>query len=123
MDCIIIDDELSARAIVSELCSTVPDLRVLAEFPNAVEALKFLSHNSVDLIFLDIHMPKLTGIDFIETLQNPPRIILTTSDTEFAIEAYQYPFIMDYLVKPITQERFQKSMVKWETLYLSLIHI
>ncbi|MEM6865600.1 MAG: LytTR family DNA-binding domain-containing protein [Bacteroidota bacterium] len=112
MRSIIVDDEASARAIVAELCKTIPDMEVRAEFPNALEALKFLKDNQVDLIFLDIHMPKLTGIDFIETLQNPPKIVLTTSDKNFAIEAYEYPFIVDYLVKPISQERFQKCIVK-----------
>ncbi|WP_422858835.1 LytR/AlgR family response regulator transcription factor [Flagellimonas sp. S174] len=112
MRSIIVDDEASARAIVKELCKTIPEMEVRAEFPNAVEALKFLKDNQVDLIFLDIHMPKLTGIDFIETLQNPPKIVLTTSDKDFAIEAYEYPFIVDYLVKPISPERFQKCAVK-----------
>nr|WP_298994712.1 LytTR family DNA-binding domain-containing protein [uncultured Allomuricauda sp.] len=112
MRSIIVDDEASARAIVKELCKTIPEMEVRAEFPNAVEALKFLKDNQVDLIFLDIHMPKLTGIDFIETLQNPPKIVLTTSDKDFAIEAYEYPFIVDYLVKPISPERFQKCAFK-----------
>ncbi|PRX57567.1 LytR/AlgR family response regulator transcription factor [Flagellimonas meridianipacifica] len=112
MRSIIVDDEASARAIVKELCKTIPEMEVRAEFPNAVEALKFLKDNEVDLIFLDIHMPKLTGIDFIETLQNPPKIVLTTSDKDFAIEAYEYPFIVDYLVKPISLERFQKCVIR-----------
>ncbi len=112
MRSIVVDDEASARAIVVELCKTIPDMEVRAEFPNALEALKFLRDNQVDLIFLDIHMPKLTGIDFIETLPNPPKIVLTTSDKDFAIEAYGYPFIVDYLVKPISQERFKKCVVK-----------
>lgn len=114
MKSIIVDDEASARAIVKELCKKIPEMEVRAEFPNALEALKFLKNDDVDLIFLDIHMPKLTGIDFIETLQNPPKIVLTTSDKDFAIEAYEYPFIVDYLVKPITHERFEKCMTRLE---------
>lgn len=112
MNCIIIDDELTSRAIVSNLCENSTDLHVLAEFPNAVEALKYLNQNEVDVIFLDIHMPFLTGIDFIQTLKNPPRVVFTTSDTDFAIEAYSYEFIVDYLVKPITVDRFQKTISK-----------
>lgn len=112
MNCIIIDDELTSRAIVSNLCENSTDLQVLAEFPNAVEALKYLNQNEVDVIFLDIHMPFLTGIDFIQTLKNPPRVVFTTSDTDFAIEAYSYEFIVDYLVKPITVDRFQKTISK-----------
>ncbi|MEM7483880.1 MAG: LytTR family DNA-binding domain-containing protein [Bacteroidota bacterium] len=114
MKCIIVDDEASARAIVMALCRTIPEIEVVAELPNALEALKFLKHTQVDLIFLDIHMPKLTGVDFIETVTNPPKIVLTTSDKDFAIEAYGYEFIVDYLVKPITYERFQKCAVKLE---------
>ncbi|MCL6267152.1 LytR/AlgR family response regulator transcription factor [Flagellimonas myxillae] len=117
MKCIIVDDEQSARAIVKELCRTIPEIEVVAEFPNALEALKFLKYNQIDLIFLDIHMPKLTGVDFIETVTNPPKIVLTTSDTEFAIEAYGYEFILDYLVKPISAERFHKCAIKLHNVF------
>ncbi len=112
MNCIVIDDELTARAIVAELCRSSKELHVIEQFSNALEALKFLPHHQVDVIFLDIHMPMLTGFDFIETLVNPPKIVLTTSDTNFAIEAYGYPFIVDYLVKPLTPARFQKTLIK-----------
>nr|WP_299074156.1 LytTR family DNA-binding domain-containing protein [uncultured Allomuricauda sp.] len=114
MRCIIVDDESSARAIIAELCKIIPEMEVVAELPDALEALKFLKHTPVDLIFLDIHMPKLTGVDFIETVNNPPKIVLTTSDKDFAIEAYKYEFIVDYLVKPITPERFQKCVQRLE---------
>jgi DNA-binding LytR/AlgR family response regulator len=87
-------------------------MNVLEEFPNAIQAIKYLNQNEIDLIFLDIHMPDFTGFDFIETLKNPPRIILTTSDTNFAIQAFEYDCIVDYLVKPISQERFDKAIQK-----------
>ena len=112
MNCIIIDDEHTARAIINQLCSKIPDLDVIEEFDNAIDALKFLNQQQIDLVFLDIHMPGFTGVDFVQTLKNPPKIVLTTSDTNFAIEAYEYEFIVDYLVKPITQERFEKSFQK-----------
>ncbi|MBU2996689.1 LytTR family DNA-binding domain-containing protein [Cellulophaga baltica] len=112
MNCIIVDDEATARAIVEQLCSKISDLNIIDSFSNAMEAIKFLNQNTVDVIFLDIHMPGFTGIDFIQTLKNPPRIVLTTSDTDFAIEAYEYEPIVDYLVKPITQDRFEKSIIK-----------
>lgn len=115
MNCIVIDDEATARIIISQLCSNVPSLNVLEEFPNAMQAIKYLNQNEVDLIFLDIHMPDFTGFDFIETLKNPPKIILTTSDPNFAIQAFEYDCIVDYLVKPITQERFNKAIDKAET--------
>jgi DNA-binding LytR/AlgR family response regulator len=112
MNCIIVDDEATARIIVERLCSTIQDLDVIESFSNAMDAIKFLNQQQVDVIFLDIHMPGFTGIDFVQTLKNPPRIVLTTSDTNFAIEAYEYEPIVDYLVKPITQERFEKSIQK-----------
>lgn len=112
MKCIIVDDEAMARVIVEQLCSKIPNLEVVESFSNAMDAIKFLNQQQVDVIFLDIHMPGFTGIDFVQTLKNPPRIVLTTSDTDFAIEAYEYETIVDYLVKPITQERFEKSILK-----------
>ncbi|ADV50333.1 two component transcriptional regulator, LytTR family [Cellulophaga algicola DSM 14237] len=115
MNCIIVDDEGAARMIVEQLCSKIPELDVIESFSNAMEAMKFLNQQTVDVIFLDIHMPGFTGIDFVQTLKNPPRIVLTTSDTNFAIEAYEYEAIVDYLVKPITQARFEKSIVKVKT--------
>lgn len=115
MNCIIIDDEATARAIISQLCSNIPSLNILEEFPNALQAIKYLNQNEVDLIFLDIHMPDFTGFDFIQTLKNPPKIILTTSDSQFAIEAFEYDCIVDYLVKPIALPRFEKSIKKAES--------
>lgn len=112
MNCIIIDDEATARAIIAQLCSNAGTLNVVEEFPNAIQAIKYLNQHEVDLIFLDIHMPDFTGFDFIETIKNPPRIILTTSDSNFAIQAFEYDCIVDYLVKPITQERFNKAIQK-----------
>ena len=112
MNCIIIDDEATARAIIGQLCSNQEGLNILEEFPNAIQAIKYLNQNEIDLIFLDIHMPDFTGFDFIETLKNPPKIILTTSDSNFAIQAFEYDCIIDYLVKPISPERFQKAVQK-----------
>ncbi|MAU16984.1 MAG: DNA-binding response regulator [Muricauda sp.] len=112
MNCIIVDDEAAARAIVSQLCSKVPEINIMDEFDSAIDAIKFLNQYKVDVIFLDIHMPGFTGIDFIQTLKNPPKIVMTTSDTDFAIASYEYEAIVDYLVKPITHERFQKCVQK-----------
>jgi len=115
MNCIVIDDEAAARLIISQLCANLPSLNVLGEFPNAMQAIKFLNQNEVDLIILDIHMPDFTGFDFIDTIKNPPKIILTTSDPKFAIQAFEYECIVDYLVKPVTQERFNKALLKVES--------
>lgn len=112
MNCIIVDDDSAARLIVAKLCSKTPQLHVREEFSNAIEAIKFLNENDVDVIFLDIHMPTFSGFDFIKTLKNPPKIILTTSDKDFALEAFEYPSVVDYLVKPIEQPRFEKAIHK-----------
>ncbi|WP_452602896.1 LytR/AlgR family response regulator transcription factor [Pontimicrobium sp. MEBiC06410] len=114
MNCIIIDDETTARLIINQLCSQIDNLNVVAEFPNAIKAIKYLNQNEIDLIFLDIHMPDFTGFDFIQTLKNLPKIILTTSDSNFAIEAFEYDCIVDYLVKPIVFPRFEKAIKKAE---------
>ncbi len=115
MNCIIIDDEETARVIIQQLCSQVDGLTVIEEFPNAIQAIKFLNNNTVDLIFLDIHMPDFTGFDFIQTLKNPPRIVVTTSDKDFALTAFEYDCIVDFLAKPITLPRFLKAVQKAES--------
>lgn len=112
MNCIIIDDEAAARAIVSQFCSKIPDLDVIEEFDNAIDAIKFLNQQNIDVVFLDIHMPGFSGVDFVQTLKSSPKIVMTTSDTEFAIAAYEYEAIVDYLVKPLTKERFDKCIEK-----------
>jgi len=112
MKCIIIDDEETSRAIISKCCAKTPSINVIEEFSNAIEAIKYLNHNPVDLIFLDIHMPEFTGFDLINTIKNKPKIILTTSDANFAIQAFEYDCIVDYLLKPINIKRFNKAIVK-----------
>jgi len=112
MRCIILDDEGTARIIIEQLCQKQGTLDVVGSFPNALEAIKFLNKDTVDLIFLDIHMPGFSGFDFIETLSNPPKIIITSSDRNFALDAFEFASIVDYLVKPITEERFAKALEK-----------
>ena len=114
MNCIVIDDEKMARVIVKTLCNQLNSLNLLEEFSNAIEAIKYLNENDIDLIFLDIHMPNFSGLDFIKTLKDPPKIIFTTSDPKFAIEAFEYDFIVDYLLKPIELPRFEKAIKKAE---------
>ena len=117
MNCIIVDDEELARAIITQFINlNHPDMKIVGEFSNAIEAIKFLNQETVDLVFLDIHMPNFTGIDFVQTIKNPPNIILVTSDKNFAIEAFEYKCIIDYLVKPITEARFIKAIEKVKAL-------
>lgn len=121
MNCIIIDDEATARTILSQLCSEVDDLNIVGEFENVMQATQYLKKNKVDLILLDIHLPDFSGFELIDSLKrfqfldSPneiPQIILTTSDKNFAIEAYEYDCIIDYLVKPILLPRFLKAIKK-----------
>jgi two-component system response regulator LytT len=116
MNCIIIDDEEMARAIMAQFIISNTDIVIGSEFSNALEAIKYLNQNEVDLIFLDIHMPDFTGFDFIQTIKNPPKIILVTADRNFAIEAFEYECIIDYLVKPISAHRFLKAIQKANSL-------
>ncbi|MBU3011727.1 LytTR family DNA-binding domain-containing protein [Polaribacter vadi] len=119
MDCIVIDDEQMARVIIRTLCNEIKRINLVKEFSGAIDAMKYLNENSVDLIFLDIHMPNFSGLDFIKTLKDPPKIIFTTSDPKFAIQAFEYDFIADYLLKPIELPRFEKAIRKAEKLQLS----
>lgn len=112
MNCIIIDDEATARAVVKKLCQKHQELDVIDDFSNAIDAIKFLNRDTVDVIFLDIHMPGFTGFDFMQTLKYEPHIVLITSDKHYALDAYEYDMVVDYLVKPITAERFDKTIHK-----------
>jgi DNA-binding LytR/AlgR family response regulator len=123
MNCIVIDDEKMARVIVRTLCNQLKSLNLLEEFSNAIEAIKYLNENDIDLIFLDIHMPNFSGLDFIKTLKDPPKIIFTTSDPKFAIEAFEYDFIVDYLLKPIELPRFEKAIKKAEKQLAAQTHL
>lgn len=112
MKCIIVDDELMARAIISEFITSRSEHVVEAEFDSAIEAIKYLNKKKIDLIFLDIHMPHFNGFDFIDSLKHNVKIVIVTSDKEFAITAFEYDNVVDYLVKPISKERFDKAIKK-----------
>ncbi|WP_026952844.1 LytR/AlgR family response regulator transcription factor [Algoriphagus mannitolivorans] len=112
MDCIVLDDESVSREIINFLCDQEPNTNLVGSFSSAMEAFKFLNLREVDLIFLDIHMPGFTGFEFIQTLKSPPLIIITSSDTEQASEAFSYDSIIDFLKKPIDPDRFKKAIDK-----------
>lgn len=109
--CIIVDDEPLARSLLEDHITNIPFLEHIGSFKNAILASNFLSNNSVDLIFLDIQMPKLTGIDFLKSIPNPPSIIFTTAYREYALESYELQ-VVDYLLKPITFTRFFQAVKK-----------
>lgn len=107
----IVDDDLLARKSLEHLCKRIDALQVIKVCENATDALETLAHEEIDLIFLDIEMPGLTGIDFLNQAAILPNIIFTTSKTEYAFEAFEYE-VADYLKKPITFPRFQKAVEK-----------
>jgi two-component system, LytTR family, response regulator len=109
--CIIVDDEPLARSVIKKFLLKIPSLRLIKECANAIEAASVLHENKIDLMFLDIKMPELSGLDFLKTLQNPPRVILTTAFPEYALEGYEYS-VVDYLLKPIAFGRFLKAVNK-----------
>lgn len=107
--CLIVDDEPPARDVLRRYIETVPTLQVCGECANAVEAMSFLQQQPVDLLFLDIHMPQLKGIDLLKILPDRPKVILTTAYSDYAVEGYDLD-IVDYLLKPIQFERFLKAV-------------
>ncbi|WP_196886397.1 LytR/AlgR family response regulator transcription factor [Aureivirga sp. CE67] len=118
VNCIVIDDEFFARKLLIDYIEKVPHLNLLDSFDNAFYALNFVNNNQVDLIFCDIQMPDLTGIDFVKSLNNPPAIIFTTAYAEFAIQGYELD-VVDYLMKPFSLPRFIKAVNKaCELIYL-----
>jgi DNA-binding LytR/AlgR family response regulator len=111
MKCIIVDDEPLAIEIMESYVSKVDQLKLVGTFRNAVSAFTFLQQNPVDLIFLDIQMPKLSGIDFLKTLKNPPKVIFTTAFRDYALDGFELE-VADYLLKPIPFDRFLKAVAK-----------
>src|SRR5688572_19518971 len=111
LKCIIVDDEPLAIEIMESYVAKVEQLQLVSTFRNAVSAFTFLQEHPVDLIFLDIQMPKLSGIDFLKTLKNPPKVIFTTAFRDYAIDGFDLE-VIDYLLKPIPFERFLKAVAK-----------
>ena len=112
MNCVIIEDEIPAQNLLKHYVSKTPNLELLATFKAAIEAYSFLKSNTVDIVFLDINLPDMSGIDFIKTVKNPPAIIMTTAYHEYAVESFELQTIVDYLVKPFAFDRFFKAVNK-----------
>lgn len=111
MKCIVIDDETLAQEILMNYIERTPALRLVGVFSNSFEALTFLKNNPVELIFLDIQMPVLSGIDFLKTLYPRPLIIITSAYPQYALESYHFE-VVDYLLKPFSYERFEQALAK-----------
>ncbi len=108
---LIVDDEYIAHDIIKGYCDLLPNMQLMKNCYDGIEAFEYLSKHEVDLVFLDLNMPKLKGFDFLKTLKNPPKIIVTTAYKEFALEGYELN-ISDYLLKPFGFERFLKAINK-----------
>ncbi len=117
MKCIAIDDEPLALDLLEDNISMVPYLQLTGKCNNAFEAMEILRHQQVDLIFLDIQMPGLTGLQFLESLPNKPLVILITAYEKYALEGFNLA-VTDYLVKPVSLERFIKACNKAQELFL-----
>lgn len=110
--CIIIDDEPLARELIRGHVQKMENFEIVAECANAMEAMDKLRNNNIDLMFLDIKMPQISGIEFLKTLKNPPKVIITTAFSQYALEGFELD-VVDYLMKPVTFERFFKAVNKY----------
>lgn len=107
--CIIIDDEPIAIRVIRNHLSAFTDFEIIAECGNALEAMPILSKEKTDLMFCDIQMPQITGVEFVRSLAHPPKVIFTTAYRDYAVEAFELQ-VVDYLLKPISFERFTKAI-------------
>ncbi|MEO1451629.1 MAG: LytTR family DNA-binding domain-containing protein, partial [Bacteroidota bacterium] len=115
MKCLIVDDEHLARKVLETYISRMPDLELVGTCENALAAMQTLRQHAVDLMFLDIHMPDLTGLELIRSLRRPPQVILATAYSEHALESYELN-VVDYLLKPVSFERFVQAVNKAQPL-------
>tara|TARA_R110001632_G_scaffold65_15_gene305 strand:- start:2069 stop:2764 length:696 start_codon:yes stop_codon:yes gene_type:complete len=107
----IIDDEILARKVLEDYCSKIDNLEIVLSTGNPLEFINFIQQNDLDLIFLDIEMPELNGMEILRSMIKPLKVILTTAYSEYALESYNYG-VVDYLLKPIKIERFLKAINK-----------
>lgn len=111
--CLILEDEKPAQGILEKYIDELPNLELAGTFTNPLSAMETLQSETIDLIFLDINLPKISGINFLKSLKDPPEVIITTAYPEYALEGYELN-VVDYLLKPISFERFLKAISKLE---------
>jgi DNA-binding LytR/AlgR family response regulator len=121
MNCIIIEDEPAAQSILEQYLSKCQDLRCTGIFADAFSAQAFLDSNTVDLIFLDINLPEMSGVSFLRSLVHPPLVIFTTAYSQYAVEGFDLE-VVDFLLKPFSFERFCKALNKAREKFNSLTH-
>lgn len=119
LNCVIVDDSSIQRMIVGKLASNHLSLNLIGEFSNAIEAKNFMSYNNVDLLFLDVEMPVVSGFDLLDGLKTKPQVIFITSKPEYAVKAFDYD-ATDYLQKPITNHRFEIAIKRALNMYSML---
>jgi DNA-binding LytR/AlgR family response regulator len=110
--CLAVDDEPLALRVIESHIEKLTDVELVAKCSNAIQAFEVLKNKPIDLVFLDIQMPELTGIEFMKSLQNPPLVVFTTAYRNYAIEAFDLD-VLDYLLKPISFDRFLKAINKY----------
>jgi len=110
--CLIVDDEPLARELIRGHIQKLENFEIVHECDNAMRAMEALRNHTVDLMFLDIKMPQMTGIDFLKTLKRPPKVIITTAFSQYALDGFELD-VVDYLMKPVTFERFFKAVNKY----------
>ncbi|MFC2135290.1 LytR/AlgR family response regulator transcription factor [Bacteroidota bacterium] len=110
--CIIVEDEPIAIDVIVSHLNNFPDIEIAAKCTNALKAFEVLKNQKIDLMFLDINMPKISGLDFLKSLSFPPKVIITTAYRKFALEGFELN-VVDYLLKPISLERFMKAVDKY----------
>lgn len=111
MKCIIVEDQPPAQRILKKFIEDVPILELVGIFSDGIQAMEFLKTDPVDLMFLDIHLPKINGLDFLKSIPEPPQVILTTAFSEYALEGYDLN-VVDYLLKPFSFQRFLQAVNK-----------
>src|SRR5215210_5436151 len=109
--CLLIDDEPPALKVLARYISSINSLEIMGQCKNAIEALGILQQKAVDVVFLDIKMPKILGTEFLKNLSHPPKVIFVTAYRDYAVEGYELDAV-DYLVKPVSFERFVKAIAK-----------
>lgn len=120
--CIIIDDDSLAITVLESYLDKIKEIEIVDKYNNAIDAYDILHKEKIDLIFLDIEMPRLTGVDFIKTLNKPPSIIITSANKDYAIDGFDLN-VLDYLMKPITFGRFLKAVNKFFLVHRSVEEI
>src|SRR4051812_35865432 len=115
MRCLIVDDEILAQEVIELYISKVPGLTLVGKCTNAFSALEVINSQAVDVLFLDIQMPHLNGIEFLKTISNTPRVVIISAYAEYAIEGYSLD-VVDYLLKPVSFPRFMQAVSKLQSL-------